>query len=77
MNLEKEKIEIIKWITNLKDETSMEKLKMLKSSQKNTLDWWEQVTEEEKDAIPKGLADIEAGRVVSHKEVKKLYERYL
>ncbi|WP_293010866.1 hypothetical protein [Mongoliibacter sp.] len=36
---------------------------MLKNNQKNTLDWWGQIGEEEKKAIEKGLEDIKAGRV--------------
>lgn len=77
MNIEKEKLEIINWIITLKDDVAIEKLKMLKNNQKNTLDWWGQIGEEEKEAIEKGLEDIKAGRVGPHQEVKRLYEKYL
>jgi predicted transcriptional regulator len=40
-------------------------------------DWWNEITEEEKAAIDAGLADVKAGRVKSHKEAKKLYEKWL
>ncbi|MGE0772339.1 MAG: hypothetical protein AB7K37_11550 [Cyclobacteriaceae bacterium] len=73
-NLEKEKLEIIKWVTGLKDRTAIERLKMLKERPKRA-DWWDQVTEEERAAIDKGLADVKAGRVKAHKDVKKLYEQ--
>ena len=76
MNIEKDKLEIIKWVTTLKDETSIERLKMLKDSRSKT-DWWDQISDEEKNAIDKGLADIKAGRLKPHKEVKKLYEKWL
>ena len=76
VNLEKEKLEIIKWVTGLKDNTAMEKLRMLRENPKK-LDWWNEITDEEKTAIDKGLADIKAGRVKPHKEVKKLYEKWL
>ncbi len=76
LNIEKEKLEIIKWVTTLKDETSIEKLKMLKGNKIKT-DWWNEISDEEKSAIDKGLADIKAGRVHSHKEAKKLYEKWL
>ena len=75
MNIEKDKLEIIKWVTTLKDETSIERLKMLKNSSKT--DWWDQISDEEKNAIDKGLADVKANRVKSHKEVKKLYAKWL
>ena len=75
-NLEKEKLEIIKWVTTIKDDTSIERLKMLRDNPKK-LDWWDEITREEKNAIDKGLADIKAGRVKPHKEVRKLYEKWL
>ncbi|HTH57170.1 MAG TPA: hypothetical protein VL728_14065 [Cyclobacteriaceae bacterium] len=48
-NLEKEKLEIIKWVTGLKNSPSIERLKMLRANPKKT-DWWNEITEEEKSA---------------------------
>jgi hypothetical protein len=76
LSIEKEKLEIIKWVTNLKDDTAIERLRMLRVNPKK-LDWWNEITNEEKAAIDKGLADIKAGRVKPHKEAKKLYEKWL
>ena len=76
LNMEKEKLEIIKWVSNLKDESAIEKLRKLRKNPKK-LDWWKEVSEEEKTAIDKGLEDIKAGRVKPHKEAKKLYEKWL
>ena len=74
--LEKEKLEIIKWVTNLKDDSAIEKLRMLRAGSSKT-DWWNEVTEEEKAAIDKGLEDVKAGRVKPHLHAKKLYEKWL
>lgn len=41
------------------------------------LDWWNKISAEEKKAIIKGLKDIKAGKVRPHREVKKLYEKWL
>ena len=76
LNVEKEKLEIIKWVTNLKDNTAIERLRMLRANPRK-LDRWNEITDEEKTAIDKGLADIKAGRVKPHKEAKKLYEKWL
>ena len=76
LNVDKEKLEIIKWVTSLKDDTAIERLRMLRVKPKK-LDWWNEITDEEKTAIDKGLADIKAGRVKPHKEAKKLYEKWL
>lgn len=75
-NVEKEKLEIIKWVTGLKDRDAIEKLKMLRESPRRR-DWWDEIIEEEKTAIDKGIEDIKAGRVKPHKEAKKLYAKWL
>lgn len=76
LNIEKEKLEIIKWVTGLKDDSALERLKLLR---KNTMksDWWDEISEEARISIDKGLEDVKAGRVSSHKEAKKLYEKWL
>jgi len=76
LNVEKEKLEIIKWVTGLKDNTAIERLKMLREKPKKT-DWWYEITDEERAAIDKGLEDIKSGRVKPHREAKKLYEKWL
>lgn len=76
LNVEKEKLEIIKWVTGLKDDTAIERLRMLRGMPKKT-DWWDEITDEERAAVDKGLADIKAGRIRPHREAKKLYERWL
>lgn len=76
VNVEKEKLEIIKWVTTIKDESSIAKLKMLKDKVKS-YDWWNEITREEKAAIEKGIEDSKAGRVKPHKEARKLYEKWL
>jgi predicted transcriptional regulator len=76
LSFEKQKLDIIKWVTDLKDDTAFERLKMLRENPTKS-DWWNEITEEEKAAIDAGLADVKAGRVKSHKEAKKLYEKWL
>lgn len=75
-NTETQKLEIIKWVIDLKDETTLERLKSLKNNVANA-DWWDEITEAEKASIERGLADIRAGRVTPHKKVKKLYAKWL
>ncbi|HAC23947.1 MAG: hypothetical protein ACK5V5_02310 [Cyclobacteriaceae bacterium] len=76
LNVEREKLEIIKWVTGLKDNTAIERLRMLRDMPKKT-DWWDEITDEERAAVDKGLADIKAGRIRPHREAKKLYEKWL
>ena len=50
LHLEKEKLEIIKWVVTLKDRAVLDTLKMIKDNPKK-IDWWHGVSEDEKKAI--------------------------
>ncbi len=76
MDLDSEKIKIIDWIANTKDESIIARIKLLKDHSRET-DWWDEISEAEKASIERGLEDIKAGRVIDHSEVKKLYEKWL
>jgi hypothetical protein len=70
------KQELITWIENLNDRRTLQFLHMLKNSQTEG-DWWDDLPQAVKDSIDEGLADIEAGRVTPHEEVRKTYEQWL
>jgi hypothetical protein len=67
------KLELIEWLTKLEDEETIQYLKIVKDSKSTEHDWWEDLSENEKNGIERGLKDIEAGRVFSHDEVKSKY----
>ena len=39
-------------------------------------DWWDELEEEEKASIERGLDDLKNGRVISHEEVMKQYPQW-
>ena len=67
------KIELIEWLNQLEDEETLEYLKRIKDSSHKEHDWWHDLTKEQINGIERGLADVDQGRVTSHKEVKKKY----
>jgi hypothetical protein len=67
------KLELIEWLTKLEDDETIQYLKIVKDSKSTEHDWWEDLSENEKKGIERGLKDIEAGRVFSHDEVKSKY----
>ena len=67
------KLELIEWLTKLEDDETIQYLKVVKDSKSEKFDWWDDLTENQKKGIERGLKDIEAGRVVSHGEVKSKY----
>jgi hypothetical protein len=71
MGIEAVKLELIQWLANLEDSETLEYLKLVKDSGKN--DWWDDLTDDVKSGIERGLKDIDAGHLVAHEEVKKKY----
>jgi len=76
MNHEIEKQKIIEWIKGLNDPSLIEKLRLIKENKLPT-DWWDEISEEEKLSIERGLEDIRSGRIIPHDQVKKYYEKWL
>ena len=67
------KLELIEWLTKLKDSETLEYLKIVKDSRDIDHDWWDDLTEEEKKGIKRGLKNIDEGKVTPHEEVVKKY----
>jgi predicted transcriptional regulator len=40
-------------------------------------DWWDEISKEQKKAIDKGLAQLDSGEGIPHKEVMKKYSKWL
>ena len=64
-----EKLELIHWITELQDISILAKLWSIKEDIP--------VTDAERISIEKGLDDFRQGKVHSHLQVKKRYEKWL
>jgi hypothetical protein len=73
MGQETIKLELIEWLTKLKDLDTLNYLKIVKDSRSRKQDWWNDLTEQQKLGIQRGLKDIDEGRIVSHSDVKKKY----
>ena len=44
---------------------------------KETSDWWNEISEGEKESIQKGLAEAEARNLKPHSEARKIYDKWL
>jgi len=69
------KIELIQWLSTLEDSLIIEKLVTFRKEE--TKDWWDNVSDEEKVSIARGIADADNKKIKPHSEAKKLYERWL
>ena len=67
------KLELIEWLTHLEDDDTIKYLKIVKDSRESGKDWWDELSESQKQGIERGLIDIDEGKVTSHDQVKKKY----
>ncbi len=73
---EREKQEIIDWVSNLKNDTSFERLKMLRDRSKAG-DWWSEISDHERFSINKGLADVKNRKIKPHSAALAIYGKWL
>ena len=67
--------EVKKYIDNADEHVVKMVYAMLKAD--SEADWWDELEEEEKASIERGLDDLKNGRVISHEEVMKQYPQWL
>jgi hypothetical protein len=78
MNAYAEKVDIIQWIAGLEDKSTLRQLKKIKEqSDIQKHDWIDAVSQKERESILRGIDDSANGRVQSHSEVRKKYEKWL
>jgi hypothetical protein len=68
--LNRKKLDLIAWINKLSDENTIEFLYGLKKS-KSKNDWWDELSENQKEILQNGIDDIENGNVISSTEFWK------
>ena len=74
-NIQNIKIELIHWLESLEDKSTIDKVLKFKRNQSS--ESINEISEEEKESINKGLKDVEEGKVMPHSDVKKRYEKWL
>lgn len=70
-----QKLELIQWLSTVEDSSIIEKIMDLK--QQESIDWWNTISENEKQSIELGLKDVASGKVSSHSKARKLYGKWL
>jgi len=70
MNIQAEKIEIMKMILETNSPSILKSVKNIFRESTKT-DFWETITQEQKDDIFQGIEDVEKGEVVDYKDFMK------
>ena len=78
MNISAEKVDIIQRICEIQDNDLIDLIKNIIDIPANAnSDWWDTVTQEERDSINRGLNDLDEGKVYAHDQIRKKYEKWL
>lgn len=75
INLLNTKLELIQWLSTIEDSSIIEKIMDLRK--KESIDWWNLISENEKQSIELGINDAESGKLNSHSKARNLYEKWL
>lgn len=70
-----QKLELIQWLSTIEDSSIIEKIMDLRK--KESKDWWNSISETEKESIELGLKDAESGKLNPHSKARELYEKWL
>jgi hypothetical protein len=75
INLSSRKLELIQWLSTIEDPKIIDKIMDL--IQQENKDWWNSISENEKNSIDAGINDAEAGKLNDHSKARKLYEKWI
>ncbi len=75
LNIQSKKIELIQWLSTIEDLSVLNKIIDLKKQENK--DWWNLVSDNEKQSIEKGLQDADTGKLNSHSKARQLYDKWL
>ncbi len=73
MKQEAIKLELIEWLAKLNDSDTIQYLKKIKDAGAKNQDCWNDLPEQQKKGILRGLKDIDEGRTIPHEEIKTRY----
>ncbi|AWW28883.1 hypothetical protein DN752_01345 [Echinicola strongylocentroti] len=75
MDLQAEKLSLLEWLAGLNDPNTLKEFINLKKSKE--VDWWDEISEDERIAINEGLAQLDRGEGIPHEQVmKEVREKY-
>jgi len=70
-----EKLELIQWLSTVEDSAILKKISELRK--KETVDWLNSISEQEKKSIELGLQDADEGKLNPHGKAKEVYGKWL
>ncbi len=75
MDLQAEKLNLLEWLAGLNDPKTLKEFIALKKSKE--VDWWDETSEDEREAINEGLSQLDRYQGISHEHVmNEVREKY-
>ncbi len=69
--------EIVQYLPRLNDQQKQAVLGVVKTFAAEQQDWWDELNNEQQEAIDKSLAEMKAGKLTPQAEVLKKYKKWL
>lgn len=76
MNIQAEKLELIKMLVTIQDISLLKKIKKLLEKEQSD-DFFYNLNKEQIASIERGLEDVKKGKTIPHEKVKKRYAKWL
>jgi predicted transcriptional regulator len=74
MNIETRKINLINWISSIQEEDILAEMEKI---QQKKADWWNTISNEDKEAINDGLEQLDKGEFLTRSQVRnKIKDKY-
>ena len=74
-DIQERKIELIQWLSLLDDVSLIDKV--AKVREESVSDWWDEISDAEKESIAKGIEQADAGQMKPHSDARAKYEKWL
>ena len=75
MDIQAEKLSLIKWLTDIEEPKVLQKLIAFKNDQQT--DWWDLIDDEERAEIQEGLAEADRGEGIPYQDFIAGYDKWL
>jgi predicted Zn-ribbon and HTH transcriptional regulator len=70
MNIQAKKLELVQLILNTRKPLTLKKVEEVLKNEKES-DWWNEISDAERQSIEKGLAEADEGKLIPHEQVMK------
>ena len=74
-NIQEKKLELIQWLSVVDDVSLIEKVAKVRDE--SVSDWWNEISEAEKESIAIGIKEADAGVLKPHSDARAKYEKWL